>query len=137
MPEISKNQKNQIIHLLKTLLHNEEKVVFAYLYGSFIEQDFFNDIDIAIYCSEIESVFNFQADMKIKISNELINAGIDISPDYIDLRVINNAPYDFLIEVLDRGVLIVDKNPELRTNLIEKVSLNYRINQIVLNEFYR
>ncbi|MGB9891447.1 nucleotidyltransferase domain-containing protein [Thermodesulfovibrio yellowstonii] len=137
MPEISKNQKNQIIHLLKTLLHNEEKVVFAYLYGSFIEQTFFNDIDIAIYCSEIESVFNFQADMKIKISNELINAGIDISPDYIDLRVINNAPYDFLIEVLDRGVLIVDKNPELRTNLIEKVSLNYRINQIVLNEFYR
>jgi predicted nucleotidyltransferase len=137
MPEISKNQKNQIIHLLKTLLHNEEKVVFAYLYGSFIEQDFFNDIDIAIYCSEIESVFNFQADMKIKISNELINAGIDIAPDYIDLRVINNAPYDFLIEVLDRGVLIVDKNPELRTNLIEKVSLNYRINQIVLNEFYR
>ncbi|ACI21240.1 MULTISPECIES: nucleotidyltransferase domain-containing protein [Thermodesulfovibrio] len=137
MPEISKNQKNQIIHLLKTLLHNEEKVVFAYLYGSFIEQTFFNDIDIAIYCSEIESVFNFQADMKIKISNELINAGIDIAPDYIDLRVINNAPYDFLIEVLDRGVLIVDKNPELRTNLIEKVSLNYRINQIVLNEFYR
>ncbi|GLI54029.1 nucleotidyltransferase domain-containing protein [Thermodesulfovibrio yellowstonii] len=137
MLEIPKNQKNQIIHLLKTLLHNEEKVIFAYLYGSFIEQDFFNDIDIAIYCSEIESVFNFQTDMKIKISDELINAGIDISPDYIDLRVINNAPYDFLIEVLDRGVLIVDKNPELRTNLIEKVSLNYRINQIVLSEFYK
>jgi len=75
--------------------------------------------------------------MKIKISDELINAGIDISPDYIDLRVINNAPYDFLIEILYRGVLIVNKNPELKIDLIEEVSLSYRINQIVLNEFYR
>lgn len=134
MPEIS---KNQIILLIKNILQNEEKVIFAYLHGSFIEQDFFNDIDIAVYCSEIDSIFSFQADMKIKISDELRNRGLDISPDEIDLRVINNADYDFLIEVLDRGILIVDKNPELRTDFIEKVSLSYRINQIVLNEFYR
>lgn len=134
MPEIS---KNQIILLIQNILQNEEKVIFAYLHGSFIEQDFFNDIDIAVYCSEIESIFSFQADMKIKISDELRNRGFDISPDEIDLRVINNADYDFLIEVLDRGILIVDKDPEIRTDFIEKVSLSYRINQIVLNEFYR
>lgn len=134
MSEIS---KNQIILLIKNILQNEEKVIFAYLHGSFIEQDFFNDIDIAVYCSEIDSIFSFQADMKIKISNELRNRGFDISPDEIDLRVINNADYDFLIEVLDRGILIVDKDPEIRTDFIEKVSLSYRINQIVLNEFYR
>lgn len=134
MSEIS---KNQIILLIKNILQNEEKVIFAYLHGSFIEQDFFNDIDIAVYCSEIDSIFSFQADMKIKISDELRNRGFDISPDEIDLRVINNADYDFLIEVLDRGILIVDKDPEIRTDFIEKVSLSYRINQIVLNEFYR
>lgn len=137
MLEFSKNQKNQIIRLIREILDFEEKIIFAYLYGSFIEQEFFNDIDIAVYCKEIGSVFSFQAEMKIKISDELTKAGLELSADEIDLRVINNASYDFLIEVFDKGVLILDKDPELRTDLIEKVSLNYRINQIVLNEFYR
>ncbi|MCS7232378.1 MAG: nucleotidyltransferase domain-containing protein [Elusimicrobiota bacterium] len=137
MLKLSENQKNQIISKIKELLHDEEKVIFAYLYGSFIEDEFSNDIDIAVYSSEIDSIFSFQADLKIKISDQIRNLGFDISPDEIDLRVINNVDYDFLIEVLDKGVLIVDKDSELRAQFIEKVSLSYRINQIVLTEFYR
>lgn len=75
--------------------------------------------------------------MKIKISEKLRNLGIEISPAEIDLKVINDTDYDFFIEVLDKGVLLLDKDPELRTDFIEKVSLNYRINQIVLTEFYK
>ncbi len=137
MLKFSEKEKNQIIQLIKKILLDEEKVIFAYIYGSFIEQDFSNDIDIAVYSEKVNSIFNFQVDMKIKISEELKKHGIKISPDEIDLRIINNADYDFLIEVLDRGLLIVDNNPEIRTDFIEKVSMNYRINQIVLSEFYR
>jgi len=33
--------------------------------------------------------------------------------------------------------LLVDKLPEIRTAYIEKISLQYRMNEIVLIEFYR
>ena len=62
---------------------------------------------------------------------------IDISPDEIDLRIINDATYDFVIDVLEKCILLVDKLPEIRTAYIEKISLQYRMNEIVLIEFYK
>lgn len=138
MLNVSQSQRDVIISIISKAVEKEEKIIFAYLYGSFAEASpISNDIDIAVYTEEIENPFAFQADMKIKISDELRNSQIDISPDEIDLRIINDAPYDFVIEVLEKGILLVDKSPEFRTSYIEKISLQYRINEIVLAEFYR
>ncbi|WP_068861099.1 nucleotidyltransferase domain-containing protein, partial [Thermodesulfovibrio sp. N1] len=120
------------------VIEQEKKIIFAYLYGSFAEAlPISNDIDIAVYTEEIENPFAFQVDIKIAISEELRKNQIDILPDEIDLRIINDATYDFVIDVLEKGILIVDKNPEVRTAYIEKISLQYRMNEIVLIEFYR
>jgi predicted nucleotidyltransferase len=138
MLNISKNQRNTIISIISKIIEKERKIIFAYLYGSFATESVIsNDIDIAIYTEEIENPFAFQVDMKIAISEELRKNKIDISPDEIDLRIINDATYDFVIDVLEKGILLVDKLPEIRTAYIEKISLQYRLNEIVLAEFYR
>jgi len=138
MLNISKNQRNTIISIISKVIEKERKIIFAYLYGSFATESVIsNDIDIAIYTEEIENPFAFQVDMKIAISEELRKNKIDISPDEIDLRIINDATYDFIIDVLEKGILLVDKLPEIRTAYIEKISLQYRLNEIVLAEFYR
>jgi len=138
MLNISKTQRNTIISIISKVIEKERKIIFAYLYGSFATESVIsNDIDIAIYIEEIENPFAFQVDMKIAISEELRKNKIDISPDEIDLRIINDATYDFVIDVLEKGILLVDKLPEIRTAYIEKISLQYRLNEIVLAEFYR
>lgn len=138
MQGISEKEFESIISIIKNILLNNEDIIFAYLYGSFIEKNkVFKDIDIAVYSKKIEDPYNFQVDMKIRISDEIKKIGIDISPDEIDFRVINDSDYDFLIELFDKGILLVDKDPELRKSFIEKISMQYRINEIVLSEFYR
>lgn len=138
MKSISKKEFESINSIVTNILLDNEDVIFAYLYGSFIEKNkYFKDIDIAVYTRKIEEPYNFQVDMKIKISDEIKKIGIDISPDEIDFRVINGSDYDFLIELFEKGILLVDKEPELRKSFIEKISMQYHINEIVLSEFYR
>ena len=57
--------------------------------------------------------------------------------DNFDVRVINDASYDFVIDILDKGLLIVSKDEQLRTSYIEHISMEYRLNQIVLDEALR
>jgi len=59
-------------------------------------------------------------------------------PAYLfDVRIINDAPYDFVIDILCKGTLIVDKDPEIRTDVIERVSDEYRVNFALLDEVLR
>lgn len=53
--------------------------------------------------------------------------------DDFDIRVINESPYDFAINILCEGKLIVDKDPELRTDYIERISNEYRVNSFILD----
>lgn len=137
MLNFSETEREKIISIIKVILEREEKVVFAYMYGSFIKREkVINDIDVAVYCKDVDEPFAFQADCRIKISDELRKNGIDLSPDEIDVRIINEADYDFVIDLLEQGLLIVDKDTDERTDFIEKMSMRYRINEIVLREFY-
>lgn len=125
-----------IISLIRNVLNFEDKVVFAYLYGSFIDSDeFFNDLDIGIYAKDTESPFLLTANIKDQLEDVCVDSGIQyFTSDDFDVRIMNDAPYDFVINILNEGLLIVDKNEDLRTAYIEHISMEYRINQIVLDE---
>ena len=79
-----------------------------------------------------------QSGIRDNIYEAVINAGFhNIGIDAFDVRVINDAPYDFVIDILDKGILLVDKNRELRTDYIEQISDQYRVNYFILDEAYR
>lgn len=129
----------EIVEKIKKVLEEQKEVIFAYLFGSFKDFHKFNDIDIAVYCDEsvIDSPFEFTSDLKIALSETTA-----LYPDFFDITLINYCIKSdradsllILSEIFD-GVLLVDKNPELRTTLIEKTSAQIRESEGILAEVF-
>jgi uncharacterized protein len=104
-------------HLVENLKsHNE--VIFAYLFGSFVEDLPFHDIDIGVYLSiirEEESTF-FSLDLSQTLSIRLKIP--------VDVRVLNFASIPFLYHVI-RGNLILERDEEIRLNFVERITARY------------
>jgi len=104
--------KKEIIQIIRKKLSQKKEIIFAYIYGSFVEGASFRDIDVAIYVNPL-MIKDF-LDYSIKLSFELESA----IPAYVfDVRVINNTNFNFIYHVI-QGRLIIDKNELLRINFI-------------------
>lgn len=138
MNTMSRIEKDRITSLISQELDNDKRVIFAYLHGSFVYGTFFRDIDIFVYIRKDEDTFVTQSSIRDNIYEAVTDAGFhNIGIDDFDVRVMNDAPYDFVIDILDKGTLLVDKNRELRTDYIERISDQYRVNYFILDEAYR
>lgn len=116
--------KKQIIEVLE----NHPSILFAYLYGSAIKGKEFNDIDIAVFLKPDSNPYIISADLKIELSEK-----IGINLDTFDIRVINDLVKHgdvlsllYLKNVLENGMLIVDKDEHLRTSFIETYGIKFR-----------
>jgi predicted nucleotidyltransferase len=119
--------REHVIAAIKNVLESDQRVVFAYVYGSFARAESFRDIDIGIYLRDPEeNPFAVSFDLKERISRSLRGSGIVADADLFDVRIINNAPFTFLKRIFTEGILLVDRDPDRRTDLIEFVSLKYR-----------
>ncbi len=116
---VSRREKKKLIEKIKNQLFEKKEIVFAYFYGSFLEDPTFRDIDIGIYLDTKMVEKNQFLDYQLNISKEL-----EIPSKYlIDIRVLNNASNSFLSSIFKRGKLIFSKDINLLTDLIENVSL--------------
>jgi predicted nucleotidyltransferase len=119
--------KEKMLDLLTKVLTQDERVVFAYAYGSFVKEDSFRDIDVGIYVKNPEeNPFVISSDTKTKLSRIFKKENLDLTADHFDIQIINHAPFTFLKRVFKEGVLLIDHDPELRTDLVEYVSSKYR-----------
>ena len=99
--------KKQIKKVIEKFIESNIDIKFAYLFGSFVEEENFNDIDLALYPQqEIDN---------IKIALEL-EKQTKISFDVID---ISKAP-DHLIHTISKGEVIVDYDEDFRIDFITK-----------------
>ena len=120
-------KKEIILNILKEVLTRDGRIVFGYVYGSFGKEEIFRDIDIGIYVKDPDaSPFVISSDIQIKLSHAAKKRGVGFTADHFDVRVINDAPFTFLKRVFKEGVLLVDNDPDLRTDIVEHVSLKYR-----------
>jgi predicted nucleotidyltransferase len=44
--------KKEVIKKIENFIKSHKEIIFAYIFGSFIEQETFNDVDVAIYVNE-------------------------------------------------------------------------------------
>lgn len=117
---LNKKEKDKIIDEIKSILIIDDNIEFSYIFGSFIQDNFFRDIDIGIYLKNINE--NEVFDYEFKISNEIsLKCKIDI--ELIDVRVLNFAPFPFLLNVFKDSILLFTKDEEFLTDLIEETSL--------------
>ncbi|MFQ5687536.1 MAG: nucleotidyltransferase domain-containing protein [Candidatus Scalindua sp.] len=137
MNTLTAEKREAIVRILTKVLTSEGGVVFAYLHGSFVADSAFRDIDVFVYTSEGEDPFVFPVKVKEKLSDAVSEAGIkSFVVDDFDVKIINDAPYDIVIDILCEGRLLADKDPDFRNNYIERISNEYRANYFVLDEAY-
>jgi len=120
MEERFELQKDEVERVKKALLHalqEEDKILFAYLHGSFGVLPF-RDIDIGAYCSiSDDEVFDFELEMSSKL---------EMASGYpVDFKVINYAPLGFQFSVFNEGTLLFEKDRASRLDFLENIGLKY------------
>ncbi len=110
--------KERIIMRLTDVLKNREGIQFAFVYGSFIEEAPFHDIDVAIYLSTArETTATLDA---LELSNQISN---DIGLP-VDARPLNFASIPFKYRVI-RGRLLFERDPDITAQFIEQTVQRY------------
>jgi predicted nucleotidyltransferase len=108
---------NRIKKKLKTKLEKQPQILFAYLHGSILSADSPRDIDLAVYLyaddfnqlsRRGEISLSFAIPLEMDLEKLLIQK--------VDLQVLNRAPLSFRYRVITEGILIVDKNSNLRSD---------------------
>ena len=124
------------IEKVTQVLDADERVVFAYLYGSFAEGDQYHDLDIAVFASPLSDHFRLPVELKIACAKHT-----GVFPDFFDIRIINRLLEDgdlfallYLRNVLAANRLLVDHDFNKRTDFIEQYNLKYRENEGLLDE---
>lgn len=122
-----KRHKSLIDEIVKVFAKND-RILFAYLYGSNLAGCEGNDIDIAVYMNTPENPHQLSADLKIALHKET-----GLAPDTFDVRILNdiNERADvfgllYLKNVLEGGQVLIDKEPDVRSDFLERYGLRFR-----------
>jgi len=90
----------------RDLLARDENVIFAYLFGSLAagEPRPLSDVDIAVYLRETRNLAAYKLDLFERLSDAL-------GTSEIDLVMLNTAPVSLSGRILQRRMVLVDKEP--------------------------
>ncbi|MCF8012338.1 MAG: nucleotidyltransferase domain-containing protein [Clostridiales bacterium] len=114
--------KIKIQNKLDNIIENDAAISFAYIHGSFLTEEYFNDIDIAVYLKENYAVSKKQAlSCEITLEETLHNRlGLPL-----DVRAINYAPLSFCYNVIKNGQLLCAKDEDLKIYFVTRTIDNY------------
>ena len=98
--------KSQIIKKASDFFSQRDDVLFAYLFGSYANSRATprSDIDIAVYL--LDSVCD--SVNKLDLVDDLSTA---LRTDGLDLVILNKAPITLAKRVLEKHIVLIDKNP--------------------------
>jgi uncharacterized protein len=118
----------QHLDAFRQALASDDRIVFAYLYGSALEGGQASDVDIAVYARDGVDPFLLSADTALDLSRDT-----GIPPDDFDIRVINTVVDHgdvfgllYLRDVFQQGLLLDDKDPDRRGDVLERFGYRYR-----------
>lgn len=95
-----------------------KKMVAVYLFGSFVTDEPFSDIDIGILLRESNRK-TLNAELELESQME------KIIKYQVDVRILNTAPLSFVRNVIKNGRLIVDINPTFRSDFESLTARKY------------
>jgi len=112
--------KANIVKDLSSELFKHKEIVFVLIHGSFIDQEKFNDIDVAIYIKEKpDSVLQYELNLEASLIMS------DLFPREIDIRVLNKAPLYFQYNVIKNGDLLFTKSNDVFYDFKEIIIRDY------------
>jgi hypothetical protein len=104
---INKEQRERIKKRMADFLQEKPDIIFAYLYGSFLEGHF-RDIDVAVYLAGISKGGTLQYELNLE--NELGK----LAGFWADVRILNHASLSFRFNVVKNGILLFSKDERIR-----------------------
>jgi len=117
--KLDKSKKAEIINQISLYLHQKYKeIITGYLFGSFITETSFADIDVAVVTKTVP-------DNSLLFELELENRLEKIVRYPVDVRIINQAPLSFCQNVIRHGKAIVDREPNLRADFENRILKQY------------
>lgn len=116
---LPEHQKQIVLKSISScLLSHQLDVVAAYVFGSFLSEDAFSDIDIGVLVKkDIPKALDFEITLESKIE-----AAIGIP---IDVRLLNRAPLAFCQSVFRSGRVILDRDANFRSDFEGQVLKQY------------
>jgi uncharacterized protein len=115
--DVSHAERLEVGERIAACLAKETEVMFAFLYGSFISEPVFRDIDLGVYVAGIEPSQYFACENRLtRLSEDAVGF---LFP--VDVRIINAAPVFFCFEVI-RGKLIVSRDEQLLVDFMTGIA---------------
>jgi len=109
------DQREGIIQTLADVLADKRGILFAFLYGSFLDERTFRDIDIGGFVDECQVPLKKQLDYEFSLIDEL--SGFVGYP--LDVRLINRAPLAFRYRV-SCGRLLFSRDEKMLSSFLER-----------------
>ena len=117
---ITQTEKQRLLTKTRNCLVNRSEIVFAYLYGSAVDEELIGDIDIAVYFTRETSPIQ-QIDITLSLSTQLSNhLGLPI-----DIRPLNQTSVGFRFHVTT-GELLFSHNEDTRLEFVESTWREYQ-----------
>ncbi|KYH36452.1 MAG: DNA polymerase III subunit beta [Candidatus Bathyarchaeota archaeon B24] len=108
---LSPSERSQIVERLRRVLKSKDEVVFAVVFGSFLTNPVFHDLDLGVYVKGSPDILD-SAVYAEKLSVELTKR-LSLP---VDVVVLNHAPMWLRLRAL-KGKVVVDRDPMLRLAL--------------------
>ena len=112
-------EKECILQRISSYLSSEHKeIVVAYLFGSFVTEEYFGDIDIGIITKkDLRRSLVFELELENKVEQ--------VAGHPVDVRILNKAPLSFCQSVIRYGRVIIEHDPNLRADFESIVLKQY------------
>jgi uncharacterized protein len=113
-------QRRDLTKMITKVVSQDERVLFAFLYGSFLDGDFFRDIDLGVFVKGVGSTdfWDYECGLSQKIEKALCH------PFPVEAKVINRAPISFCYHVI-RGRLLFVRDESVMVGFMIRVARIY------------
>ena len=113
---LKKEERDRISAAVAAFLQNQPNVDFAYLFGSFVEEGAFSDIDIAVmFAKDVGPMREVQLERQV---SELIGYPVEAVG-------LNRAPLSFRFRVISTGRLLMERDDNRRCDFEERAMVLY------------
>lgn len=114
--------KSSFLANISKILAGLKEVDTAYIFGSFLEREEFNDIDVALLLSENLDPYQ-SLKFSLRVAGELER---QIKPRFeFDVKILNSSPIEFQFEVIKKGRVIFSRDEFRRIDYESEVISAY------------
>ena len=128
---LGEKDKQLVLEKVTSFLEARQEIIFAYVFGSFLDSYplTFRDIDIGVYLKKKVSLIDYQVKLSTELSEKV---GLPV-----DVRLLNEAPERFVAKVLSQGKIIFNQDETEHSDVMERVSLYASKEEHIANQSFK